>query len=62
VTFAATGGTGGVRTERIASFDDYQSCVSAGRAMCNMSDVSVQATVSLIIIFRTALGTSGAGE
>jgi hypothetical protein len=33
VTFAATGGTGGVRTERIASFDDYQSCVSAARAM-----------------------------
>jgi hypothetical protein len=32
VTFAAAGVTG-VRTERIASFDDYQSCVSAGRAM-----------------------------
>ena len=33
VTFAAAGVTDGVRTERIASFDDYQSCVSAGRAM-----------------------------
>jgi hypothetical protein len=33
VTFATTGGTDGVRTERIASFDDYQSCVFAGRAM-----------------------------
>jgi hypothetical protein len=33
VTFATTGGTDGVRTERIASFDDYQSCASAGRAM-----------------------------
>ena len=33
VTFAAAGVTDDVRTERIASFDDYQSCVSAGRAM-----------------------------
>jgi hypothetical protein len=33
VTFAATGATGGAYTERIASFDDYHSCVSAGRAM-----------------------------
>ena len=31
--FAAAGVTDAVRTERIASFDDYQSCVSAGRAM-----------------------------
>ena len=34
VTFAATTDLiGGARTERIASFDDYQSCASAGRAL-----------------------------
>ena len=34
VTFAATTDlTSGARTERIASFDDYQSCASAGRAL-----------------------------
>jgi hypothetical protein len=33
VTFAATDLIGGARTERIASFDDYQACVSAGRAL-----------------------------
>src|ERR1700720_4407619 len=33
VTFAATTDLiGGARTERIASFDDYQACASAGRA------------------------------
>jgi hypothetical protein len=33
VTFAATCVTGDAHTERIASFDDYQACVSAGQAM-----------------------------
>ena len=34
VTFAATTDLiGGARTERIASFDDYQACASAGRAL-----------------------------
>jgi hypothetical protein len=34
VTFAATTDfIGGARTERIASFDDYQACASAGRAL-----------------------------
>jgi len=34
VTFAATTDLiGGARTERIASFDDYQSCVSAGQTL-----------------------------
>jgi hypothetical protein len=34
VTFAATTDLiGGARTERIANFDDYQACVSAGRAL-----------------------------
>jgi hypothetical protein len=34
VTFSATTGLiGGARTERIASFDNYQSCVSAGQAL-----------------------------
>jgi hypothetical protein len=33
VTFAAAGATEGDRTERIASFDDYQACVSAARAL-----------------------------
>jgi hypothetical protein len=34
VTFAATTDLiGGARTERIASFDDYQACVSAGRTL-----------------------------
>jgi len=34
VTFSATTGlVGGGRTERIASFDDYQSCVSAGQTL-----------------------------
>ena len=34
VTFAATTDLiGGARTERIASFDDYQACASAGRTL-----------------------------
>jgi hypothetical protein len=33
VTFAVAGVTEGVRTERIATFDSYQSCVAAGHAM-----------------------------
>jgi hypothetical protein len=34
VTFAATTDlVGGARTDRIASFDDYQACASAGRAL-----------------------------
>ena len=34
VTFAATTDLiGGARTERIASFDDYQACAAAGRAL-----------------------------
>ena len=34
VTFAATTDLiSDARTERIASFDDYQACVSAGRAL-----------------------------
>jgi hypothetical protein len=34
VTFAATTDLiGGAGTERIASFDDYQACVSAGQAL-----------------------------
>jgi hypothetical protein len=34
VSFAATTDLiGGARTERIASFDDYQACASAGRAL-----------------------------
>ena len=34
VAFAATTDLiGGARTERIASFDDYQACASAGRAL-----------------------------
>jgi hypothetical protein len=33
VTFAATTDLIGARTERIASFDDYQACASAGRAL-----------------------------
>jgi hypothetical protein len=34
VTFSATAGLiGGGRTERIASFDDYQSCVSVGQTL-----------------------------
>jgi hypothetical protein len=33
VTFAATDPTDATRTERIASFDDYQACVSAARTL-----------------------------
>ena len=34
VTFAATTDLlGGARTERIASFDDYEACVLAGRTL-----------------------------
>ena len=33
VTFAAAGGAGDEHTERIANFDDYQACASAGRSL-----------------------------
>ena len=38
VTFSATTGLiGGGRIERVASFDDYQSCVSAGQTLYPLS-------------------------
>jgi hypothetical protein len=33
VTFAAAGGAADEHTERIANFDDYQACASAGRSL-----------------------------
>jgi hypothetical protein len=44
VTFAATTDLiGGARTERIASFDDYQACASAGRALHSQQHWGVRA-------------------